>query len=107
MLDLVWLIPALPLLGFLVILVAGRKMGDPGAGYFATAMVALSFVVTAGVFIDLQSLDAEARTEQVHRLFSWVAVGGLKVDLAFLADPLAITMCLFVTGIGTLIHLYA
>ena len=65
MLDLVWLIPALPLLGFLVILVAGRKMGDPGAGYFATAMVALSFVVTAGVFIDLQSLDAEARTEQV------------------------------------------
>ena len=34
-------------------------------------------------------------------------VGSLKVDLAFLADPLSITMCLFVTGIGTLIHLYA
>jgi NADH-quinone oxidoreductase subunit L len=36
-----------------------------------------------------------------------VAVGGLKVDLAFLADPLSLTMCLFVTGIGSLIHLYA
>ena len=107
MLDLVWLIPALPLLGFLVLLVLGRKLGDPVAGYFATAMVGLSFLVTVGVFLDLMSLDAEARTEQVTTLFSWVAVGGLHIDLAFLADPLSITMCLFVTGIGTLIHLYA
>ena len=107
MLDLVWLIPALPLAGFLVILLFGRKLGDPVAGYFATAMVALSFVVTAGVFADLMSLDAEARKEQVHTVFSWVAVGSLHIDLAFLADPLAITMCLFVTGIGALIHLYA
>ncbi len=107
MLDLVWLIPALPLAGFLVILLFGRKMGDPVSGYFATAMVSLSFLVTVGVFADLMSLDAEARTEQVHTLFSWIAVGGLHIDLAFLADPLAITMCLFVTGIGALIHLYA
>ncbi|MFM2077168.1 MAG: NADH-quinone oxidoreductase subunit, partial [Actinomycetota bacterium] len=75
MLDVVWLIPALPLFGFLVILVFGRKLGDPAAGYFATAMVAASFVVTAGVFLDLQSLAPEARTEQVKTLFSWVAVG--------------------------------
>jgi NADH-quinone oxidoreductase subunit L len=107
MLDVVWLIPAFPLLGFLVILLFGRKLGDPVAGYFAAAMVALSFVVTAGVFLDLQSLSPEARAEQVHTLFSWVAVGGLHIDLAFLADPLSITMCLFVTGIGALIHLYA
>jgi len=107
MLDVVWLIPAFPLLGFLVILIFGRKLGDPVAGYFAAAMVALSFVVTAGVFLDLQSLSPEARAEQVHTLFSWVAVGGLHIDLAFLADPLSITMCLFVTGIGALIHLYA
>jgi NADH-quinone oxidoreductase subunit L len=107
MLDVVWLIPALPLFGFLVILLFGRKLGDPIAGYFAAAMVALSFVVTSGVFIDLMSLNAEERTKQVKTLFSWVAVGGLKVDLAFLADPLSLTMCLFVTGIGALIHLYA
>ncbi len=107
MLDVVWLIPALPLAGFLVILLFGRKLGDPAAGYVATGMVAAAFVVTVGVFADLMSLDAEARTEQVHSLFSWIAVGGLKIDLAFLADPLSLTMCLFVTGIGALIHLYA
>ena len=43
-------------------------------------------------YLDLMSLDAEARKEQVQTLFSWVAVGSLHIDLAFLADPLAITV---------------
>ena len=106
MLDLVWLIPALPLLGFLTILLLGRKMGDPRAGYFATAMVGASFLVTVGVFFELLSKTAEERAH-VRTLFSWIPAGSLQVDLAFLADPLSIAMCLFVTGIGTLIHLYA
>ncbi len=106
MLDLVWLIPALPLAGFLCILLFGRKLGDPAAGYFATAMVGASFLLTVGVFADMMSKSAEERSH-VRTLFQWIPVGSLKVDLAFLADPLSITMCLFVTGIGTLIHLYA
>jgi len=106
MLDLLWLIPALPLAGFLVILVFGRLLGEPKAGYLATAMVAGSFVVAAGVFFDLLNNPHEER-HHVQSLFSWVPVGSLKVDLAFLADPLSITMVLFVTGIGSLIHLYA
>ena len=106
MLDLVWLIPALPLAGFLCILVLGRKLGDPRAGYFATAMVGASFLVTVGVFADMMSKSAEERSH-IRTLFQWIPVGSLKVDLAFLADPLSITMCLFITGIGTLIHLYA
>jgi NADH-quinone oxidoreductase subunit L len=107
MLDVVWLIPALPLAGFLVILLFGRKLGEPGSGYFATAMVAASFAVTVGVFADLVSLAEEERAGHVQRVFSWVPSGSLHVDLAFLADPLSLTMCLFVTGIGSLIHLYA
>lgn len=107
MVDLVWLIPALPLFGFLVLLVAGRKLGDPRAGYFATAMVAASFLVTVGVFADLMSQTHEERVGNVTTLFSWVPVGSLQIDMAFIADPLSITMCLFVTGIGALIHLYA
>ena len=104
MLDLLWLIPALPLAGFLIILVFGRLLGEPRAGYLATAMVAGSFVVAAGVFFDLLNNPEEER-HHVQSLFSWVPVGSLKVDLAFLADPLSITMVLFVTGIGSLIHL--
>jgi NADH-quinone oxidoreductase subunit L len=106
MLDVVWLIPALPLAGFVLILLFGRKLGDPKAGYLATLMCGAAFAITVGVFFDLLSKTSEER-QHISKVFSWVPVGSLKVDLAFLADPLSITMCLFVTGIGTLIHLYA
>ena len=106
MLDVVWLIPAFPLFGFLTLVVFGRKLGDPKAGYFATAMVAASFVVAVGAYFDLLSKPTDERSHVVT-LFEWLPVGSLHVDMAFLADPLSITMCLFVTGIGALIHLYA
>jgi NADH-quinone oxidoreductase subunit L len=104
--DLVWLIPALPLAGFLLILLFGRRLGEPKAGYLATTMIAAAFVVTVGVFADLLSKPSEDRAIVVT-LFEWLPVGSLHIDMAFLADPLSITMCLFVTGIGSLIHLYA
>jgi NADH-quinone oxidoreductase subunit L len=106
MLDVVWLIPAFPLAGFVLILVFGRRLGDPGAGWLATLTTTASFVVSVGVFLDLLGMDAEDRTH-VESLFSWVPVSSLQVDLAFLADPLSITMCLFVTGVGALIHMFA
>ena len=106
MLNLVWLIPALPLAGFLLILLFGRILGEPRAGILATAMTASSFVVTVGVYLDLLSRTAEER-HHVVTLFSWLPVGSLQVDMALLADPLSITMALFVTGIGSLIHLYS
>ena len=69
-------------------------------------MVAASFVVAAGAYFDLLSRPSEERHEVVN-LFQWLPVGTLQVDMAFLADPLSIAMCLFVTGVGALIHLYA
>jgi NADH-quinone oxidoreductase subunit L len=106
MLDLVWLIPALPLAGFLLILLFGRVLGEPRAGILATVMTASSFLVVVGVYFDLLSRTAEER-HHVVTLFSWLPVGSLQVDVALLADPLSITMALFVTGIGSLIHLYS
>ncbi len=106
MAELMWLIPAFPLAGFLLILLFGRRLGDPLAGWLATAMLTASFVVSVGVFFDLLSRPAEER-EEISTLYTWLPVGTLHIDMAFLADPLSITMCLFVTGVGALIHLYA
>src|SRR5258706_1285946 len=106
MLDVVWLIPALPLAGFVLILLFGRRLGDPRAGYLATFMCSAAFVVAVGAFFDLLSKSTDER-QHIVKVFSWVPVGSLKVDLAFLADQLSIRMCLVVTGIGALIHLYA
>jgi NADH-quinone oxidoreductase subunit L len=105
-LDAVWLIPALPLAGFLVLLLAGRRLGEPAAGWLATLMCAGSFVASVVVFAGLLGENEEGR-QFTQTLFEWVPVGGLRVDVGFLADPLSITMALFVTGVSTLIHLYA
>jgi len=106
MADLVWLIPAFPLAGFALILLFGRRLGDPRAGYLATAAVFASFAVAVAIYFDLLSRPEDER-QTVVTLFSWLPVGSLQIDLAFLADPLSILMCLFVTGIGGLIHLFA
>ncbi len=106
MLDLVWLIPALPLAGFLLLLAFGRRLGEPGAGWLATIMCAASFAASVIVFAGLLA-RAEDNRRFVQILFAWVPVGALRVDVGFLVDPLSITMALFVTGVGALIHLYA
>ena len=106
MAEVVWLIPAFPLAGFLLILVFGRRLGEPQAGYLATAMVALSFIVSVGIYIDLLGMPEEERA-QIDTLFSWVPVGDLQIDMSFLVDPLSIAMCLFFTGVSALIHLYS
>ncbi|MEO6318867.1 MAG: NADH-quinone oxidoreductase subunit L [Acidimicrobiales bacterium] len=105
-LDLVWLIPALPLAGFLTLLVLGRRLGEPAAGWLATAMCGASFIATVVVFAALVGEDLHHRSH-VYDLFDWLVVGGFDVKVGFLADPLSITMALFITGIGTLIHLYS
>ncbi len=106
MLDAVWLIPALPLAGFLILLFAGRRLGEPAAGWVATLMCAGSFVASVVVFAGLVGENEEGR-QFTQTLFEWVPSGGLRVDIGFLADPLSITMALFVTGVSALIHLYA
>ena len=101
-----WLLPAFPLFGALVLMVFGRRLGEPRSGWFAAAMPIASFIVAVSVYFDLLSRSSEERHEVVT-LFSWIPVGALHIDVALLADPLSITMALFITGIGSLIHLYA
>ena len=104
--DLIWLIPAFPLAGFLFLVVFGRRLGEPLAGWLATAAVGASFLASVATFFALQGESVPDRSYTVT-LWEWLPVGGLHVDFGFLADPLSITMCLFVTGIATLIHLYS
>lgn len=104
--DLVWLIPALPLAGFVALLVAGRRFGDPVAGWVGTAAVAGSFAASVAMWSQLGGLGSEERT--IHQvLFTWIPAGDFSVDIGFVADPLSIAMCLFITGVGALIHLYS
>src|SRR3954454_13662625 len=106
MVELVWLIPALPLAGFLLLMVFGRRLGEPIAGWVATVMCGGAFAAAWVVFAGLMGQHEEERQFQ-QVLFDWLPVGSLKVQLGFLVDPLTITMVLFISGVGTLIHLYS
>jgi NADH-quinone oxidoreductase subunit L len=104
-LDLVWLIPLLPLAGAGVNLFLGRRLGK-AAGWLASGLVGLGFVVAVATLLDLLGLPADQRVH-VADLFDWISVGTFSVDVALRVDPLSITMTLVVTGVGALIHLYA
>ena len=106
MLEAAWLIPAFPLAGFVLLLAFGRKLGEPLAGWLATLASAGAFVTTVIVYIGLLAEDAEHRFF-IQKLFTWVASGSFTVDIGLFVDPLSITMSLFITGVGTLIHLYS
>ena len=101
-----YLIVALPLIGALVLLFAGRRITEPASGWLATVMAAGSFVCTVIVWASLLGRSSNDRAVQKN-IFTWIPVGSLHVSAALQLDPLSVLWCLFVTGVGTLITLYS
>ena len=95
---------AAPLLGFLILVSVGRRIGEKASGFIGTVAVATSFVFAAITFFGLLGQN---NREVTTTLFTWIPSGSLSVKAALLIDPLSITMCLFVTFISALIHLYS
>jgi NADH-quinone oxidoreductase subunit L len=107
MYDAVYLIPAFPLLGFLVLVLFGKKLGDPKAGYVGFAAVFGSFIATLVTFLELRTRLEPFQVNNHKEIFTWFSVGNLDVSASLLVDPLSMTMALFVTGVSSLIHLYS
>ncbi|MGH9042539.1 MAG: NADH-quinone oxidoreductase subunit L, partial [Acidimicrobiia bacterium] len=105
-LELAWLIPAFPLLGATVLFLGRRRLREPVSGWIATLAMAGAFGVTLWMFSALSALPAEERAVE-RTLFDWIQAGGFSVKAVLLIDPLSVTMALFVTGVGALIHLYS
>ncbi len=112
----VWFLPLAPLVGFLVLVFGFDKVFDSRnsqknvpekrIGWLASGFVITAFVFAVLQFVALLSLDGHDRAV-TKTLYSWIPVGSLKVDISFLVDPLSVTMILFITGVGALIHIYA
>src|SRR5437899_2480284 len=64
-LDLIWLVPALPLFGALFLLLFGKRIGEPVAGWIGSLMLGLAFVVSVVMFFALRDLGAEHRQHVV------------------------------------------
>ncbi|AEV81353.1 NADH:ubiquinone oxidoreductase subunit L [Actinoplanes sp. SE50] len=101
----IWLLVAIPLVSSAILLLLGRR-ADRWGHWLGVLAVAASFVLGLIFFIKLGGLAAEQRSAELS-LFDFIDVGSLKVDFGLLFDPLAGVFVLLITGVGSLIHLYA
>jgi NADH-quinone oxidoreductase subunit L len=103
----VWLAVALPLAGFLVngALALWRPQAKGAVSVVGAGVLLAAFAVSAGVFLELWREPPAGPV--IVRLWSWLPVDKLQVDLAFQVDQLSTVMLLIVTGVGSLIHLFS
>jgi len=92
-----------PFAGFLLNVFFGKQLGKTGSGVLGTLAVVTSFVVSVLFFIDLQSTGKSSSIP----LFDWIQLQSISIHFGLLFDQLSILWLLFVTGIGSLIHLYS
>jgi NADH-quinone oxidoreductase subunit L len=98
-----WLIPILPLAGFLINGLVGRRFSKGTINAVAIGSVALSF---AWVLKTIFALGALTGVYSEH-YFTWIRSGGVNIGCDFGVDRLTIVMLLVVTGVGALIHIYS
>jgi NADH-quinone oxidoreductase subunit L len=105
--SLVWLVPALPLLGFLVngAIAFTRPREKWLVSTVGVGVLLASFVVALMVARGLALAHAEAPV--VFRYWDWIPVGSLQISYALQVDPLSAVMMLVVTGVGSLIHIFS
>ena len=84
----------------------GRKLGDPLAGWLGTLASTGAFVATVIVYFTMLGRNQFHRSVDLN-IFTWFPVGGLHVNFGLQVDQLSVLMALFVTGVGSLIHLYS
>lgn len=100
-----WLLVALPALSAAVLLLLGKR-ADKWGHLLGALVPVLLFSYAAMLFFSIRGESGEGRERNLH-LFSWIPVGGFNVDVGFLLDPLSLTFVLLITGVGSLIHIYA
>ena len=98
-----WLIPILPLAGFLLNGLFGRRFFKPLVSAIAIGSVALSFLWVLKTLAGLGDLN----TAYTEHYFTWIQSGPFHANCDFTVDRLTAIMLLVVTGIGSLIHVYS
>jgi NADH-quinone oxidoreductase subunit L len=100
-----WLLLALPLAGAVILLFGGRRTNSWGH-LVGVAMPVAAFVYGMVAFFSMLGYSAAERSRDLH-LFQWISVGKFNVSINLLLDPLSICFVLLITGVGSLIHIFA
>jgi NADH-quinone oxidoreductase subunit L len=102
-----WIIPLLPLLGFAVNGLLGRRFSNRVVSAIAVLSVLFAFLKVVVSLSALGAFSGGLEATHVEHYFTWIQSGALNISVDFAVDRLSAVMLLIVTGIGTLIHIYA
>jgi NADH-quinone oxidoreductase subunit L len=106
MLQLLWLIPALPAAGFLVLTLFNRRLGRAGTAWVGAGSVGLSALVALVVCGSL--IVSPPAGDAYHQvLWTWFDVAGLAPTIGFYLDAVSVIWVLVITFVGFLIHWYS
>ncbi|MHB8580725.1 MAG: NADH-quinone oxidoreductase subunit L [Ignavibacteriaceae bacterium] len=107
MVQLIYFTTLLPLLGFLINGLFGRKIkNEKIIGIIGSGTIGLSFLIVAGAFFQTLSMPVDQR-QTIVNLFQWIKVGNFDVNVSYQVDQLSLLMGLIVTGVGFIIHVYS
>jgi NADH-quinone oxidoreductase subunit L len=104
MLDLLWVIPAAPLAGFVILALAGSRLSKSSIARIGVGSVGLSAGLALLVGLELLTLYGRTFTQT---LWTWMSVGGFEASIGLRLDALSVVMAWVVTGVGFLIHVYS
>lgn len=104
MMEFVWLIPALPLLGFLLLSLFNKYIPKAVSGYIASAMLLGSFLIVLSLLFP--AIGGSLAPDKVE-ILKWIHVGDLDLSISFQIDNLSIWFMSIITGVGFLIHMYS
>ncbi|PPZ91934.1 NADH-quinone oxidoreductase subunit L [Cloacibacterium normanense] len=101
--NLVYAIVLLPLIGFVINGLFGKRLPKALVGGLATLVVFAAFLISVSIYIGFPANG----TPVIVKAFEWFTIGGIQVNFGFQIDQLSLMMMMIVTGIGSLIHLYS
>ena len=102
--ELLWLIPVMPLLGFLVLFVTGGRLSNTAVAVVGAGSVGIAALLTGVVAMDFVEAGG---APYAQRLWTWIDAGGFTPAFRLYLDGLSVVMIGVITGVGFLIHLYA
>jgi len=104
MLELLWLVPTIPLIGSLLLIFTQGKLPELPAGIIGAGSIGLAFLVALLAGIEFLNSGATSYSQE---LWTWMKVGGFEAGFTLYLDGVSLVMMFVITGIGFLIHVYA
>jgi len=107
MIELLWLVPTIPVIGFLILTFSCGKLPQVPAAIIGAGSIGLSFLVAVLAGMDFMAMSEAGTTSFSQTLWTWMEVGSFKAGFTLYLDGVSLVMMFIITGIGFLIHVYA